>query len=193
MDRYWLSAPTLGAIRGRSASTWVSPWLRRGHFSRDLRPARTWIFLRRWMTVPRRIRVEKVEVTLESVGLAEAADTLVMKFSSGMYQRLGIARALIKGPSVILLDEPTRSIDPGSAAHCWNLVRELPKQRSTVLLATHSFQEAVAVADYVAILSRGTVVSFRHISDSTSVEDLRSCYFQATGETGEMASPVGRE
>ncbi|HYL16187.1 MAG TPA: ABC transporter ATP-binding protein [Terriglobales bacterium] len=143
--------------------------------------------------VPRRIRVEKVEVTLESVGLAEAADTLVMKFSSGMYQRLGIARALIKGPSVILLDEPTRSIDPGSAAHCWNLVRELPKQRSTVLLATHSFQEAVAVADYVAILSRGTVVSFRHISDSTSVEDLRSSYFQATGETGEMASPVGRE
>jgi ABC-2 type transport system ATP-binding protein len=143
--------------------------------------------------VPRRIRSDRVEISLESVSLLEAADALVMKFSSGMYQRLGIARALIKRPSVILLDEPTRSIDPGSAAHCWNLVRELPKHRSTVLLATHSFQEAAAVADYVAILSRGTVVAFRHVSGSTSVEDLRSSYFQATGETDEMASPVGRE
>src|SRR5438128_12065831 len=59
--------------------------------------------------VPRSERTEKVDEVLALTGLTESADTLVMKFSSGMYQRLGMARALIKKPSVILLDEPTRS------------------------------------------------------------------------------------
>ena len=74
-----------------------------------------------------------------------------MKFSSGMYQRLGIARALMKRPAVVLLDEPTRSLDPGSAAQFWNLVRELPAQGATVILTTHNFNEAVAVGNHVAI------------------------------------------
>ena len=76
--------------------------------------------------IPRKRRAERVDELLARTALGDAADTLVMKFSSGMYQRLGIARALIKRPSVVLLDEPTRSLDPGSAAQFWNLVRELP-------------------------------------------------------------------
>jgi ABC-type phosphate transport system ATPase subunit len=59
-----------------------------------------------------------------------------------------IARALIKQPSVILLDEPTRSLDPASTAGFWNLVRELADQGASVILATHSFQEAVAIGDF---------------------------------------------
>src|SRR5712692_585303 len=101
--------------------------------------------------VPRKSRPERIQTMLERTGLLEAGDTLVMKFSSGMYQRLGIARALIKQPSVLLLDEPTRSLDPASATHFWSLVRGLPDQGSTVLLATHSFHEAVAVGDFVAV------------------------------------------
>lgn len=142
--------------------------------------------------VPRSSRRQKVDAVLESVGLADCADTLVMKFSGGMYQRLGIARALIKKPPVILLDEPTRSVDPAAAAHCWNLVRDLPRQGSTVLLATHSLQEAALVADCVAILFRGAVAGFRRVSDSTSVEELRSFYFHTTGDLHEMFSPVPR-
>jgi ABC-2 type transport system ATP-binding protein len=137
--------------------------------------------------VPRASRAQKVAEILDAVGLTEAADTLVMKFSSGMYQKLGIARALIKQPSVMLLDEPTRSVDPASAAHCWNLVRDLPSQGSTVLLATHSFQEAVAVGDYVAVLQHGNSVALRTISDAVSVEELRAFYFSATGEVDELA------
>ncbi len=100
--------------------------------------------------IPRKRRAERVDELLARTGLRDAADTLVMKFSSGMYQRLGIARALIKRPSVVLLDEPTRSLDPGSAAQFWNLVRELPAQSTTVILATHNFNEAVAVGNHVA-------------------------------------------
>src|SRR3989441_7761864 len=105
--------------------------------------------------VPRQSRAPRIQSLLERTGLVEAADTLVMKFSSGMYQRLGIGRALIKQPSILLLDEPTRSLDPGSAAQFWNLVRGLPAQGTTVILATHNFNEAVAVGNHVAILFKG--------------------------------------
>src|SRR5438477_2952025 len=61
----------------------------------------------------------RVDSVLASVGLVDAADKQVMKLSSGMYQRLGIARALIKIPSVLLLDEPTRSLDAAAANRLW--------------------------------------------------------------------------
>jgi ABC-2 type transport system ATP-binding protein len=129
---------------------------------------------------------------LRQTGLLDAADTLVMKFSSGMYQRLGIARALIKKPSVVLLDEPTRSLDPGSAAQFWNLVRSLPSEGATVILATHNFNEAVAVGNDVAILYRGSIVAERHLSSTMSMDELRSFYFEATGELEEVETMESR-
>ncbi len=136
--------------------------------------------------VPRKVRAERVQTMLTRTGLLDAADTLVMKFSAGMYQRLGIARALAKQPAVILLDEPTRSLDPASAAHFWRLVRGLPAHGTTVVLATHSFQEALAVGNRVAVLHRGRLASERKLGDIT-VEELRLFYFQATGELDETA------
>jgi ABC-2 type transport system ATP-binding protein len=131
--------------------------------------------------VPAKIRRARIQAMLERSGLQDAANTLVMKFSSGMYQRLGIARALIKQPSVMLLDEPTRSLDPASTAGFWNLVRELADQGATVILATHSFQEAVAIGDFVAVLHCGRLAACHKIRN-VDVEELRSFYFQATGE-----------
>jgi ABC-2 type transport system ATP-binding protein len=136
--------------------------------------------------VPRKVRPERVENMLDLAGLQDAADTLVMKFSAGMYQRLGIARALMKQPSVLLLDEPTRSLDPASAAHFWRLVRGLPGHGATVVLATHNFQEAIAAGDLVAILQRGRLAASRKLEDF-SVEQLRSFYFHTTGEQDEAA------
>ncbi len=141
--------------------------------------------------VPRRSRGGRVDAMLQRVGLTDAAYTLVMKFSSGMYQRLGIARALVKDPAVILLDEPTRSLDPASAAHFWNLVRELPSHGATVVLATHSFSEAVAVADQVAVLHHGRLAGYRKIV-GPDVEALRAFYFQTTGEVDETRQLVPR-
>ncbi|HUJ96338.1 MAG TPA: ABC transporter ATP-binding protein [Terriglobales bacterium] len=135
--------------------------------------------------VPRALRPGRVEFTLAQVGLLDAADRLVMKFSAGMYQRLGVARALVKQPSVLLLDEPTRSLDPASAAEFWRLMRELPAQGSTVVLATHSFQEATAAGDSVAILQRGKLVATRNLF-RLGVAELRDFYFHATGDQDEM-------
>jgi len=142
--------------------------------------------------IPRRARARRVDELLNRTGLGDAADTLVMKFSSGMYQRLGIARALIHKPAVVLLDEPTRSLDPGSAAQFWNLVRELPSQGGTVILATHNFNEAVAVGNHVAVLFKGTVAAERILSATMSVDELRSFYFQTTGELEEVEPVAAR-
>jgi len=142
--------------------------------------------------VPRATRRIRMDELLEKVGLLDAADTLVMKFSSGMYQRLGIARALIKQPELILLDEPSRSLDPASTSHLWNLVRDLPAQGTTVLLATHNFHEAAAVGDAVAVLHQGRLAAYRRLGGMCA-DDLRSFYFQATGELDEGVPQLVQE
>jgi ABC-2 type transport system ATP-binding protein len=134
--------------------------------------------------IARSRRPARIAEVLETVNLADAADVLVMKFSSGMYQRLAIARALMKDPAILLFDEPTRSLDPASAIQFWKLVRELPRQGKTVLLTTHNFTEAVTVGDSVAILQQGRIVGRKEIRYE-SAEQLRSYYFQATGEIEE--------
>jgi ABC-2 type transport system ATP-binding protein len=135
--------------------------------------------------VSRSERAQRIEEVLRDTGLEEQADTLVMKFSSGMYQRLGIARALVKRPSVLLLDEPTRSLDAATTAHFWATIRDLARQATTVLLATHNFAEATAVADRLLLLHRGELLADRPLGDGESADALRSFYFRMTGEIDE--------
>jgi len=135
--------------------------------------------------VSRPDRAQRIQNVLRDTGLEEQADTLVMKFSSGMYQRLGIARALVKRPSVLLLDEPTRSLDAATTAHFWATIRTLARQETTVLLATHNFAEAAAVADRLLLLHRGELLADRPVNDGESAEALRSFYFRMTGEIDE--------
>ncbi len=94
---------------------------------------------------------------LELVGLTEYADRLVMRYSSGMKQRLAIARGLLVRPQILLLDEPTRSLDPAGARQMWEFIRsELIRELgTTLLLATHNTEEAAYLCDKVAILHRG--------------------------------------
>ncbi|MCU1296114.1 MAG: hypothetical protein JWO91_392 [Acidobacteriaceae bacterium] len=142
--------------------------------------------------VHRRCRTQRITSVLDSTGLLEAGDTLVMKYSSGMYQRLAIARALLKDPKCLLLDEPTRSLDPASASRFWDLVRELRDQGTTILLTTHSFSEAAAVADVVAVRQKGRLVGTRKLANAKA-EQLRDFYFSSIGEldqTLELAESI---
>lgn len=142
--------------------------------------------------IPRKMRKQRIEQLLDRVGLVDEADTLAMNFSSGMYQRLGIARALLKSPSIVLLDEPTRSLDPASAGHFCKLVRELGDDGAAILIASHNFQETAAVADSVLVLKQGKMMGHWQISAKNALRrtapvvtttEIRKFYFQAIGES----------
>ncbi len=142
--------------------------------------------------VSRSQRAPRINEVLHDTGLQEQADTLVMKFSSGMYQRLGLARALVKKPNVLLLDEPTRSLDAATTAHFWTTIRALASHQTTVLLATHNFAEAAAVADRLLLLHHGELLAERSLNDGESADTLRSFYFRITGEIDEATGVVRR-
>jgi ABC-2 type transport system ATP-binding protein len=142
--------------------------------------------------VSRSERASRIEEVLRDTGLEEQADTLVMKFSSGMYQRLGIARALVKRPVVLLLDEPTRSLDAASTAHFWETIRALAREETTIVLATHNFSEAAAVADRLLLLNRGILLADRLMDNGESAEAVRSFYFRMTGEVDKASEVFGK-
>jgi ABC-2 type transport system ATP-binding protein len=97
---------------------------------------------------------------LEQVGLAEAQSRQVETFSEGMRQRLSLARALIADPRVLLLDEPTRSVDRTFRHTVHELLRRRVQEKGgrAVVLVTHSLAEVEAVCDRVYVLDKGTVV-----------------------------------
>ena len=138
--------------------------------------------------IPRRERSMRVVSALGEVGLTAAAEKQVMKLSSGTHQRLGIARALIKNASVLLLDEPSRSLDPAAANQLWRLIRGLSECGMTILLATHVFAEAVAVCDRVAILQKGDLLAIRR-ADAFNGQQLRSIYLEITGAADAVVWP----
>lgn len=104
-------------------------------------------------------RDRRVSELLELTGIADTGDKMVGQFSSGMKQRLLIARALLSRPSVLLLDEPTRSLDPLGARRFREFLREeiVARQGCTVLIATHKAEEALELCNRVAILDKGVV------------------------------------
>jgi ABC-2 type transport system ATP-binding protein len=97
---------------------------------------------------------------LDSLDLGDLGDRQFMNYSSGMKQRLAIARALLHDPPVLCLDEPTRSLDPIAAKHLRRFVSERLNREcgKSILLATHNLQEAEEMCARLAILDRGRVV-----------------------------------
>jgi ABC-2 type transport system ATP-binding protein len=101
----------------------------------------------------------RVDEMLELVGLTERSDDRVKGYSLGMRQRLAIAAAMLKGPELLILDEPTNGLDPAGMVEVRELVRRLGSDgRTTVFLSSHLLAEVEAVCDAVTILRRGRLV-----------------------------------
>jgi ABC-2 type transport system ATP-binding protein len=111
--------------------------------------------------IPRRERAARVEEVLRSVSLSDTGTKMVGQFSSGMLQRLLIARALLIRPRLLLLDEPTRSLDPIAAREFRAFLRdELARERNcAVILATHNAEEAFDLCDRVGVLNHGRLLA----------------------------------
>jgi ABC-2 type transport system ATP-binding protein len=101
----------------------------------------------------------RADELLEAVGLSGAAKRAVKTYSTGMKQRLLIARALVNRPRVLFLDEPSRGLDPASARDVRALVRTLASEGTTIFLTTHYMDEADELCTRVAFLSEGRIVA----------------------------------
>jgi ABC-2 type transport system ATP-binding protein len=109
--------------------------------------------------VPRRDRAYAIAEVLAAVGLTGRKDDRVATYSGGMRRRLNLGCALVTGPRLVLLDEPTVAVDPQSRAHIFDAVRALRARGTTILYTTHHLQEAEDLCDRIAIMDEGRVVA----------------------------------
>ncbi len=104
-------------------------------------------------------RQTRIAELLEYFGLAGAARQKIGEYSKGMRQKLPLARALIHAPPVLLLDEPTSAMDPESARLVRDSIASLRSENRTILICTHNLVEAEMLADQIAIIYRGRILT----------------------------------
>ncbi|TLZ55759.1 MAG: ABC transporter ATP-binding protein [Methanobacteriota archaeon] len=107
----------------------------------------------------RTLTKKEIADVLERVGLTSRADAQSMTLSGGEKRRLGIAMSLVGDPDLVFLDEPTTGLDPAARRDLWGLIRDLKSRGKTVVLTTHYLDEAEQLADDVAIMNKGKIVT----------------------------------
>ncbi|MHB8342433.1 MAG: ABC transporter ATP-binding protein [Mycobacteriales bacterium] len=122
---------------------------------------------------PRASRRARVSAALERVGLAPAAAKKVRAYSLGMKQRLGLASALLRPRSLLVLDEPTNGLDPQGTREVRHLVRELAAEGTTVFLSSHLLAEVEQVCTHAAVMSVGRLVVQGELADIRAAAGAR--------------------
>ena len=117
--------------------------------------------------VDRRKRKERAGELLETVGMAEWANTRISTYSKGMLQRVGLAQALVNDPDLVALDEPTDGVDPVGRREILDVLGRLRGQGKTVFINSHALSELESICDRVAILVKGKVARQGTIDELT--------------------------
>jgi ABC-2 type transport system ATP-binding protein len=129
----------------------------------------------------------RIDAQLSRVGLSDAADREVDGYSRGMKQRLGLADALVKDPSVIILDEPTTAIDPVGVVELLELVRSLAHDQGVaVLLSSHLLHQVQQICDRIAIFVDGDVVAMGTVADLAASQRRGANVVLELGVDGEL-------
>jgi ABC-2 type transport system ATP-binding protein len=113
----------------------------------------------RLFRMSRRDADRRADELLERFGLADAADRPARTYSGGMRRRLDLASSLVTTPRMLFLDEPTTGLDPRSRLQIWDVVRELVRDGTTVLLTTQYLEEADQLADRIAVIDHGRLIA----------------------------------
>jgi len=109
--------------------------------------------------IPAAIAKQRVEELIERMELKDRANELVEKYSTGMRQRVAIAKALLARPPILLLDEPTLGLDPQAARNLRELIAQLKQEGHTILLTTHYMEEADLLSDRIGIIDTGKIIA----------------------------------
>ena len=125
----------------------------------------------------------KIQQTIEQVGLTPEAHKKISQLSKGYKQRVGLAAALIHDPEVLILDEPTSGLDPNQIIEIREVIKQLG-QNKTVLFSSHILQEVQAICDRIIIINKGSIVADDQLSNlqqATSGSSVQVTFKEALG------------
>lgn len=108
--------------------------------------------------LPRKEAKQRADEILSKLSLQEAADRPARTYSGGMRRRLDLGASLVASPKILFLDEPTTGLDPRTRLELWDIIRDLVKQGTTILLTTQYLEEADELADHIAVIDHGKVI-----------------------------------
>ena len=179
-----LGRPDTGNVRVLGTDPWladadhrarVGVMLQSGGLPNGTKPLRLLHHLARLYADP--VDVEAVATRL---GVTDFASTTVRRLSGGQKQRLALAASLLGRPEVLFLDEPAAGLDPHGRLDVWDLVAEQRDAGTTVVVTTHSFEEAARLADHLVIMNAGRTVAEGTPESVTGGRPLEDVYFSLT-------------
>jgi ABC-2 type transport system ATP-binding protein len=179
-----LGRPDRGTVRVLGTDPWqasadhrarVGVMLQSGGLPNGTRPLRLLHHLARLYAHP-----VDVDAVARRLGVTDFASTTVRRLSGGQKQRLALAASLLGRPEVLFLDEPAAGLDPHGRLDVWELVAEQRDAGVTVVVTTHSFEEAERLADHLVILNAGRTVAEGTPAAVTAGRSLEDVYFSLT-------------
>lgn len=130
---------------------------------------------------------DRVGTLLQEVGLENAADTHLRKYSKGMLQRIGIAQALVNDPDLVLLDEPMSGLDPIGRLEVKHLIQRLHDEGKTVLFNSHIMTDVEELCTHVGIMAQGVVLWTGTVKEALQHASTLEDFFMATVASAEPA------
>lgn len=142
--------------------------------------------------IPRRVAERRIDDLLKLVELTDRADVRFQGYSTGMRQKMAIARGLLSEPRILFVDEPTRSLDPISAQAVRTFFKEkVAGEGKTVVLATHNLNEAEQLCDRVAIMAGGRVKALGSVRELRSIfQKQEKCQLQLKGMSPAVVTEI---
>jgi ABC-2 type transport system ATP-binding protein len=145
------------------------------------------------LDVPVSIREVRITELLQLLRLEEAATKYVSKYSKGMLQRLGFAQAMLHDPDLLILDEPTASLDPVGRKEFREILQELKRRGKTIFISSHILSEVETVCDRVAILERGELRKIGTLQELSTNQSTRLILKNIPGLVLEALSKMSAE
>lgn len=118
----------------------------------------------------------KANELLKEVGLFLFRDIPIRSFSRGMMQRLAIARVLLPDPDILMLDEPHTGLDQEAVALLNQIIKQKRVSGTSILIISHDFEQVHALADRVAVLKKGKIISKRQLNTKISLQEMKQWY-----------------